>query len=132
MDDLGLLLIRLVFGLAYVGYGTQTLFGWLEGDGLDETAAFLESVGMRPGKPLARLMGVGELFAGTLFILGLFTSLAGVVMAFHMLVAIVKVTGKEAYWSSTTLQYNVAVIAATLGVALIGAGAYSLDALLGG
>jgi putative oxidoreductase len=131
MADAGLLLIRLVFGLSYVGYGMQTLFGWFGGDGLAETADFLDSVSLRPATPLALLMGIGELSSGLLFAVGLLTPFAGVVMAFIMLVAIVKVTGREGYWASVALQYNVAMMAAALGVAMIGPGAYSIDALIG-
>ena len=49
MMDLGLLLIRLVIGLLFVGHGAQKLFGWFGGYGLKGTAGWLESMNMKPG-----------------------------------------------------------------------------------
>lgn len=131
MADTGLLLIRVVFGLSFAGFGMQTLFGVLGGDGLSGTAEFYESVGLRPARPLAVLAGLGELAGGLLFALGLLTPLAGIIMAAIMVVAIVTVNAKEGYWSSGAYQYCVAIIAAAVGVGLIGPGEFSLDAAIG-
>jgi len=129
--NMGLLVIRVVFGLSFVGFGVQTLFGRLGGDGIDGTAAFYESVGLKPGRPLAYLAGLGELFGGLCFALGLFTPVAGLTLAVMMVVAIVTVNGKKPYWSSEAYQYSIAIIAAAVGIGLIGPGDYSLDALVG-
>lgn len=48
-----------------------------------------------------------------------------------MLVAIVKVHGANGYWSTQNgYEYNLAILAVAIGVAITGAGQYSLDALL--
>src|SRR5204862_7319640 len=50
MMDLGRLLLRGVVGPLFVGHGTQKLFGWFGGHGLDGTAGFFENLGLRPGQ----------------------------------------------------------------------------------
>jgi len=47
--DLGILIIRLVFGAAMAAHGTQKLFGWFGGYGLKATGGFFERLGFRPG-----------------------------------------------------------------------------------
>ncbi len=46
--DLGLLALRVGVGGTLVAHGTQKLFGWFGGHGLDGTGAFFESVGFTP------------------------------------------------------------------------------------
>jgi len=60
----GLLLIRLVVGVLLVGHGTQKLFGWLGGYGIDGTGQYFEGIGFRPGRTLAALAGLTETFGG--------------------------------------------------------------------
>ena len=49
--DLGRLFLRGVVGPLFVGHGTQKLFGWFGGHGLDGTGGFFETkLGLRPGK----------------------------------------------------------------------------------
>ena len=49
-----------------------------------------------------------------------------------MVVAIVKVTGKNGYWiTAEGYEYSLAIIAVAVGVALTGPGAYALDKLIG-
>jgi len=129
--SIGLLLIRIVFGLTFAAHGTQKLFGWFGGYGIEGTGGFFESVGIKPGKPMAVLAGLGELGGGLLFALGLLTPLAAVIISVTMLVAIITVTGKNGYWATAEgYEYSVAIIAVAVGVALTGPGAYALDALL--
>ena len=48
-----------------------------------------------------------------------------------MIMAIIKVHGKNGYWvTSNGFEYNLALLVIALGVALIGAGDYSIDALM--
>lgn len=129
---LGLLIVRLVVGLLFVGHGAQKLFGWFGGYGPKGTGGWLESIGVKPGVVMAVVAGLMELVGGLLFAAGLITPIAAALIVMTMLVAIVKVHGQNGLWATSNgYEYNLVLIAIAIGVALTGAGAYSLDALLG-
>lgn len=131
MLALGLLLVRLVVGLLFIGHGAQKLFGWFGGYGPKGTGGWMESVGIKPGVVMAVLAGLMELLGGVLFAAGLLTPLAAVLIAATMLGAIVKVHGPNGLWSTANgYEYQLVLLVVAIGVALTGAGAYSLDALL--
>lgn len=131
MEDLGLLMIRLVVGLAFAAHGAQKLFGWFGGYGPKGTGGWFESIGIRPGVLAAVLAGAVELFGGLLFAAGLFTAAAAILLALTMVVAIVKVHAKNGFWNTTNgYEFNLILAAVLIGVAFIGAGGYALDALL--
>lgn len=128
---LGLLIVRLVVGLLFVGHGAQKLFGWFGGYGPKGTGGWLESIGVKPGVAMAVVAGLMELVGGLLFAAGLLTPLAAVIIVLTMLVAIVKVHGPNGLWATANgYEYNLVLIAIAIGIALIGAGDYSLDALI--
>ncbi|RAV14840.1 DoxX family protein [Paenibacillus contaminans] len=131
MMALGLLLIRLVIGLTFAAHGTQKLFGWFGGYGPKGTGGFFESIGIKPGVTLAVLAGLAEVAGGLLFAAGLLTGVGAAFIVLTMLIAIVKVHGQNGYWATANgTEYNWALIVIAVGVALIGAGDYSLDAVL--
>ena len=51
--DLGIIIIRVLFGVALAAHGSQKLFGWFGGYGLKGTGGFFEQLGFRPGVPFA-------------------------------------------------------------------------------
>ncbi|OPH48538.1 oxidoreductase [Paenibacillus ferrarius] len=128
---LGLLIIRLVLGLTFAAHGTQKVFGWFGGYGPKGTGGFFESIGIKPGVLMAVLAGLAEIGGGLLFAAGLWTTLGAILIVLTMLVAIFKVHGKNGFWvTSNGIEYNLILIAIAVGVALIGAGDYSIDALM--
>jgi putative oxidoreductase len=129
--NIGLLIIRLVIGLLFVGHGAQKLFGWFGGYGLKGTGGWLESLGMKPGVTMAMLAGLAEFIGGILLALGLLTPLAGIMIAGTMVMAIVKVHGQNGIWATSNgYEYNLTLIAVAIGLALIGPGQYALDSFL--
>jgi putative oxidoreductase len=125
-------LLRLVVGGLFVGHGTQKLFGWFGGHGLDATAQGFEHLGMRPGRPNAIAAGGAEAGGGALLALGLETPFAASVLVATMLTAIHRVHAKNGPWSSNGgYEYNLVLIAAALALAEVGPGALSLDAARG-
>ncbi|PLS02522.1 DoxX family protein [Neobacillus cucumis] len=131
MINIGLLIIRLVVGLLFVGHGAQKLFGWFGGYGLKGTGGWFESIGMKPGVTMALFAGLAELIGGILFTLGLLTPLAGIMIAGTMIMAIVKVHAANGIWSTSNgYEYNLTLLAVAIGIALIGPGKYALDAFL--
>ncbi|MED1122413.1 DoxX family protein [Bacillus atrophaeus] len=131
MLSVGLLIIRLIIGLLFVGHGAQKLFGWFGGHGLKGTGGWFESIGMKPGITVALLAGLSELFGGTMFALGLLTPLAGIIIAGTMVMAIVKVHGANGLWvTNNGYEYNLTLLAVTIGIALTGPGQYAVDTFL--
>jgi putative oxidoreductase len=131
MIDIGLLLIRLVIGLLFIGHGSQKLFGWFGGYGLKGTGDWMDSLGLKPGMTMALLAGLTELIGGILFALGLLTPLAGLMIAATMIIAIVKVHGPNGLWvTQNGYEYNLILLAVAIGIALIGPGQYALDTFL--
>src|SRR5215204_6968662 len=68
--SIGLLLLRIVVGLAMAAHGSQKLFGWFGGHGLAGTGGFFEMIGFRPGRLFAMAAGVTEIASGLLIALG--------------------------------------------------------------
>ncbi|MCY7946900.1 DoxX family protein [Bacillus atrophaeus] len=131
MLSVGLLIIRLIIGLLFVGHGAQKLFGWFGGHGLKGTGGWFESIGMKPGVTVALLAGLSELFGGIMFALGLLTPLAGIIIAGTMVMAIVKVQGANGLWvTNNGYEYNLTLLAVTIGIALTGPGQYAVDTFL--
>jgi putative oxidoreductase len=130
--DLALLVARLVFGGLFAAHGSQKLFGWFGGYGLEGTGGFFESIGFRPGRLFAIAAGAAEFFGGLLLALGLLTPLAATLIVSVMLVAIVTVhwsNGLLATGNGVELPLLYGVAASTL--ALGGPGKYALDTVLG-
>ncbi|MEH7356608.1 DoxX family protein [Neobacillus drentensis] len=131
MINIGLLIIRLVIGLLFVGHGAQKLFGWFGGYGLKGTGGWFESIGMKPGVTMALFAGLAELIGGVLFALGLLTPLAGIMIAGTMVMAIIKVHAPNGIWATSNgYEYNLTLLAVAIGIALIGPGQYALDTFL--
>lgn len=131
MMDLGLLIIRLVIGILFIGHGAQKLFGWFGGYGLKGTGGWFDSIGMKPGVTMALFAGLAELIGGILLAAGLLTPLAALMIAGTMLMAIMKVHAPNGLWSTSNgYEYNLTLIAVTVGLALIGPGKYAIDAIL--
>src|SRR5438477_12398674 len=98
--DLGLLILRLVVGALFIGHGTQKLFGWFGGHGLEGTAGFMHSLGYRPGKRYAALAGVAEAGGGALLLIGFLTPLAAAFIIGMMLNATLSVHLENGVWAT--------------------------------
>jgi putative oxidoreductase len=128
---IGRLLLRLVVGGLFVGHGTQKLFGWFGGQGLDATAQGFEELGLRPGRRNAIAAGGAETGGGALLAVGLATPLAASVLIATMLTAIHRVHGKKGPWlNDGGYEYNLVLIAAALALAEVGPGGLSLEGAL--
>ena len=128
----GLLVSRVVVGLAMSAHGAQKLLGWFGGYGLAATGAVFEQLGFRPGRVFAAFASLAEILAGLLIALGLLGPVGPALMLTVMIVAAVTVHWGKGFFA-TTNGIELPLLYATVGVALalIGPGPYSLDALLG-
>lgn len=130
--DLGLFLIRVVFGLVFAAHGAQKLFGWFGGYGLAGTGGFMESLGFRPGKTFATAAALSEFVGGLLFALGFLGPVGPALMLSVMLVASITVHLKNGFFVATSgIEHPLLIATAAVGIALTGPGRYSLDAALG-
>jgi putative oxidoreductase len=125
----GLLLLRVFVGLAFVGHGTQKLFGWWGGYGPQGTGGFFSSLGYKSGVQMAVLAGVAEAGGGLLLALGLLTPVACAALAVVMINAIVAATMKPGFMLGSELELTYLVVAISL--AATGPGRFSIDRLIG-
>jgi putative oxidoreductase len=132
MKDLALLVLRLSVGGLMVGHGAQKLFGSFGGYGMQGTAGWLESLGLRPGNRWALLAGGSEFGGGALTALGLASPLGPIGVIAAMSTATTKVHWGKPIWASeggAELPATNLAVASALMIA--GPGRYSLDRLLG-
>lgn len=129
---LGLTLLRAIIGLLFVGHGTQKLYGWFGGHGLDGTGQAFESLGLRPGRKHATMAGAAEAGGGALLALGFLTPAAAAALIGVMSTAIRTVHLKNGPWvTEGGYEYNLTLIAALVALADVGPGDVSLDHALG-
>jgi putative oxidoreductase len=128
----GLLIARLVLGLAMAAHGTQKLFGWFGGYGLAGTGGYFEGLGFRPGRLFAAAAALGEITGGLLVTLGLFGPIGPALMISTMLVAIATVHWSNGFFASGNgVELPFLYAAGALALAFTGFGGFSLDALAG-
>ncbi|MBW7476898.1 DoxX family protein [Paenibacillus oenotherae] len=126
--DIGLLIVRLVIGLLFVGHGAQKMFGWFGGYGLKGTGGWLESIGVKPGVLMAFMVALFEIAGGLSFALGLWLPVGAALIVITMIGGIVTVHGKNGLWATSNgYEYNLVLIAVAVGIALVGAGDYAVS-----
>ncbi len=131
--NFGRLLLRVSVGGFFVGHGTQKLFGWFGGNGLEATGQMFEQgLGLRPGKRHALAAGAAEAGGGALLLLGAATPIAASLITATMITAIQRVHLSKGPWvTNGGYEYNVVLIAAALVLAETGPGSPSIDAAAG-
>lgn len=121
---IGRLVLRFTVGFLFFGHGTQKLFGWFGGHGLDATSQAFEGMGMRPGRRNAIAAGAAEAGGGAAIALGLATPFAASTLIATMLTAIHRVHFKNGPWvTNGGYEYNLVLTAAVLALAETGPGA---------
>jgi putative oxidoreductase len=132
MKDFGLLILRLVVGGLMAGHGAQKLFGWFGGGGIKGTAGMLESMNMKPAEKWAMLAGTTEFGGGLLMALGALGPVGPVGTIGAMEMATLKAHWGKPIWNTKGgAELPLINIAASLAVALLGPGKYSVDRALG-
>lgn len=122
-----LLIIRIAVGFVLVAQGAAKLTK----EGRSSTAAFFDDAGFRPAAPLAVLAGLTEVATGALFLSGLLVPLAAA-GALGLLLVAIDVKRPNGYWDANGgYEYPLFLAAVAAGLAFSGAGALSLDEVLG-
>jgi putative oxidoreductase len=131
--DITLIVVRVALAWIFVVYGAQKLFGTFNGPGLHQTSLDMANAfHLRPGGLFAVLGGVIEFGGAIAVALGLGTRIAGLALFGDMVMAMIKVTWVHGLHQSSPFGYelNVALAALGLVVVMLGAGRYSVDALV--
>jgi putative oxidoreductase len=127
--EYGILLLRLMVGLIFVGHGTQKLLGWFGGGGPAGTAGFFGSLGYRWPAAMAILAGLSELGGGLLLAAGLLTPLAALALAVVMLNAIATVVWPKGFLGG--FEFESTLLTVALAVVATGPERLSLDRAIG-
>lgn len=114
-SDVGLLLIRLMLGVVFMYHGSQKVFGWFGGSGIEGFAGALESMKMPAPQAGAWAAALAEFGGGVILVLGLFMRVLIIPTIITMLVAAF-VVHRQAF----SLQHGGMEYALTLAVVMIG------------
>ena len=133
-QDLGLLLLRVVVGALLIGHGLQKAFGLWGGPGFDGWEQSLSDMGFQHADILTYVSTGGQIAAGVLLVLGLFTPLAAAGALAYAVTGILAeaMAAHEAARLASFLtdghEYKVIFVSALAAIILIGPGRYGLDA----
>lgn len=127
MTDLDVVttLLRVVLGITFIAHGRN--HGWGDG-GLDGTAGWFESLGLRPARLHAAVSAYMEVASGIALLLGLLVPLAAAAGIGTMVVAFVTVHRKNGFFIFSEGYEYVLVLATGLVVlTILGSGRLSVD-----
>ena len=124
--DIALLVLRLVLAAVFITHGYGKLFGM----GVSGVTGFFSSIGVPLSGVAAPFISVLEFFGGIALLFGIFTRVIAFLLACDMLGAIILVHAKNGYAAPKGVEAVLGNFGMAVALALLGAGAYSLDALL--
>jgi putative oxidoreductase len=130
-----LLIPRFVLGVIFFAHGAQKVLGWFGGYGLSATVnAFDQMLGIPTS--LAYLASFTEFLGGIAMLLGVLSRIFAAGLTINMVVAAALVHLPNGFFLSSApgqangFEYNLALIALSLVVFILGPGDYSLDRVL--
>ncbi len=131
-QDLGLLVLRVALGVVFIAHGLQNAFGWWGGPGLQGFKETLTEAGYQNADLLTYLTAGGQIAAGVLLVLGLFTPVAAAVaLAFLVTSALATFTAQRQdgglFIFGSAAEYLLVLLAATTTTILAGPGRYGFD-----
>ena len=133
-QHLGLLILRVGLGAVLVAHGLQKLFGWWGGQGLNGFKNSLSDIGYQHAGILTYCAAGGEIAAGVLLVLGLFTPLAAAGALAYLINSVL--AGMSAQHGARSFpfflpdghEYEITLIVMAAAVILVGPGRYGFDA----
>jgi putative oxidoreductase len=132
--DLALVAVRTALAWIFIYYGAGKLFGSFNGPGIHQTALFMSNTAhLHPGGFFAALGGVIEFGGAIAMALGFASRLAGLALFGDMVMAMITVTWANGINSEKLpagYELNVALCVLALVVVLLGAGRFSIDAIV--
>jgi putative oxidoreductase len=128
LKDSGLLILRAGVGGMMAMHGAQKLFGAFDGPGLQGTAGFMDSMGLRPAHYWASAAAAGEFGGGVLMALGLLQPLGSIGTISAMAMATQKAhLGKPFFANAGGPEMPALYSTVALALMATGAGRYSAD-----
>ena len=123
--------LRLAVGTIFIAHGSQKLFGAFGGSGITGSAAGFAHLGLNPGIFWAWVVAITEFFGGLGILGGLLTRVSALGISAIMIVGVITVHGKNGFFAKTGgFEYNLMILGAAVALIILGAGDYSLDALI--
>jgi putative oxidoreductase len=130
--DAALLLLRLGVGLTFAAHGAQKAFGWWGGPGREGWRGAMGKMGFRPAGLFAGLSTGIELVGGIFIAVGLVTPLAAAALVAQSVVIIGHVHWQNGFFNGKGgYEFPLSLGLGSVVVVLLGAGAWSLDSVLG-
>ncbi|WP_067810133.1 DoxX family protein [Nocardia beijingensis] len=129
--DAGLAVLRLGVGLTMAAHGSQKLFGWFGGGGIDGTRRFFTGSGYPIGKTMAVIAGLSETLGGIALAVGFLTPLAAAAVV-GVLVNAIAVKWGGGFFAPKGVEYELVLALAATSIALTGPGAYAVDRMVPG
>ena len=121
----GITVLRVVVGVVFVMHGGQKFFS-----GFHNVAGFLASVRIPAPQAAAIALTLLEFFGGMALVVGLFTRVVALLLAFDMAVAVLLVHLKNGFFNPAGFEFPLTLLAATLCLAFSGSGVASVDGMI--
>ncbi len=130
--DLGLFILRVVIGGVVMQHGLLKL-GWVgQGGSVKGVGQWFHGMGMRPGIFWAVVAVLAEAGGGVLTVLGLGGPIGPGILAGDLVIVTIVAHWAQGFWAGggkVGWEFPLPLAASALAIALIGNGAWSLDAL---
>lgn len=119
-------MIRIIVGVVFLLHGGQKLFVF----GVHNVAGMMGHMGIPIPIVAAAVVTWVEFLGGAALILGLFTRIAALLLAFDMLVAVLKVHLSHGFFAPMGFEFPLTLLIANLALAIGGSGSLAIDNLL--
>ncbi len=124
--DTALAVLRIALGVVFLAHGSQKLFVF----GFAGVTGAFTQMGLPFPQVIGPLVALGEFTGGLALIAGLLTPYAAAGLSLIMLGAILKVHLAGGFFLPSGIEYAFALLGGLVTLILVGAGSYSVDAVV--